>query len=182
MGLSERITFDDVAIRVLDGPPEEGFDCGYEEQNAFLYKHAWHDQQERLSVTYRYDVHGLFSGFAALTMDGIPLTFRERGVAIRYETVGALKLAQLGVDRAFQGRGLGQFILSDVTTLARRFGSEIGCRYVSLDARPGLDRWYAQRGFRPNKLMQERMRRFAMEKNRDPDRLATSMRFDIRGG
>jgi hypothetical protein len=96
-----------IIVRKLDGPPEPGFDCGHHEQNTFLYEHAWADQQELISTTYQYYVDGVFAGFATVSMDGLPLTFRERGVRIRYETVGATKLAQLGVDVRFQGRGLG---------------------------------------------------------------------------
>src|ERR1700741_2124037 len=44
----------DLAIRLLDGPPAIGFRCGVEEQDTFLYEHAWGDQQEGVSVTYLY--------------------------------------------------------------------------------------------------------------------------------
>jgi len=178
--MSEKITLADVVVRKLDGPPEPGFDCGHEEQNTFLYRYAWSDQEQQLSVTYRYYVHGLFAGFAAVAMDGLPLSFRERGVQLRYEKIGAVKLGQLGVDRPFQGRGLGEVIVASVALQARDFAREVGCRFLVVDARPGLDGWYERLSFKRNKLMQERLRRWAIEKNRDPDRLATSMRFDIR--
>jgi GNAT superfamily N-acetyltransferase len=177
--MSEKITLDDVVVRKLDGPPELGFDCGHEEQNTFLYRHAWNDQEQQLSVTYRYYVHGLLAGFAAVAMDGLSLTFRERGIQLRYETVGAVKLGQLGVDRPFQGRGLGEVIVGSVALQAREFAREVGCRFLVVDARPGLDRWYEGLSFKRNKLMQNKLRQLAIEKNRDPDRLATSMRFDI---
>lgn len=179
MSARKRITFEDFVVRKLAGPPAPGFDCGHEEQNSFLYQHAWKDQQQLLSMTYLYYVDEMLAAFATLTMDGVSLSFRERGVHVRYETVGALKLGQLGVDVRYQGCGLGEEIVFDVVSQARRFAADAGCRYVTLDARPGLDGWYERRGFKPNRLMQERRIRFALEKNRDPDRLATSMRFDI---
>jgi GNAT superfamily N-acetyltransferase len=178
--MGERITIADVTVRKLDGPPEPGFDCGHEEQNSYLYTYAWDDQLQRLSVTYCYYVHGIFAGFATVAMDGLPLSFRERGIHIRYETVGAVKLGQLGVDRRFQGRGLGELIVASVSLQARVLALEVGCRFVAVDARPGLVPWYERLSFTRNKLMQERRIRFAVEKNRDPDRLATSMRFDLR--
>ena len=122
----------------------------------------------------------MFAAFATYLMDGLSLDFRERGIRIRYETVGALKLGQLGVDRTFQGCGLGKVIISDALGFAQDLGDRVGCRYVSVDARPGLDAWYERYGFRRNRLMQKRRLQFALEKNRDPDRLATSMRIDIR--
>ncbi|HET7234189.1 MAG TPA: GNAT family N-acetyltransferase [Longimicrobium sp.] len=170
----------EVTVRKLEGPPEPGFDCGHSEQNAFLYEHAWRDQQELVSVTYQYFVDGIFAGFATVSMDGLALTFRERGPYIRYETVGATKLAQLGVDVRFQGRGLGETIVADVIARAQKSGERIGCRFVAVDARPGLDGWYERLAFKRNKLMQQRMAQLALEKKRDVERLATSMRFDIR--
>lgn len=170
----------EIAVRKLEGPPEPGFDCGNPEQNEFLYDRAWADQQALASVTYQYFVGGAFAGFATVAMDGLALTFRERGSHIRYETVGATKLAQLGVDVRFQGRGLGETIVADVIGLAIRESRRIGCRFVAVDARPGLDGWYERLAFKRNKLMQERLTRIAREKNRDLARLGTSMRFDIR--
>jgi GNAT superfamily N-acetyltransferase len=170
----------DVTVHKLEGPPEPGFDCGHAEQNAFLYEQAWKDQQELISTTYQYYVDGRFAGFATVSMDGLPLSFRERGSRIRYETVGATKLVQLGVDVRFQGRGLGEAIVADVIGLAQKGARMLGCRFVAVDARPGLDGWYERLAFRRNKLMQQRMIRFALEKNRDVERLATSMRYDIR--
>src|SRR3954454_7346300 len=100
------ISIENVVIRLLDGPPEAGFDCGREDQNVFLYERAWEDQQEKASATYLYHVNGMLAGYATVCMDALPLGKRERGLRIRYKEVGALKLAQLGVDLRFQGRGL----------------------------------------------------------------------------
>ena len=94
--------------------------------------------------------------------------------------VGATKLAQLGVGVRFQGRGVGETIVADVIGLAIRGSRQIGCRFVAVDARPGMDGWYERLAFKRNKLMQERMIRIALEKKRDPARIGTSMRFDIR--
>jgi GNAT superfamily N-acetyltransferase len=181
MPAHDEISRDAIVTRKLDGPPETGFDCGQQEQNSFLYEHAWADQLELVSTTYQYYVRGIFAGFSTVSMDGLPLSFRERGVRIRYETLGATKLAQLGVDVRFQGQGLGGLIVADVIALAQATSTRIGCRYVAVDARPGLDRWYESLSFKRNKLMQQRMIRFALEKNRDPGRLATSMRFNLLG-
>jgi GNAT superfamily N-acetyltransferase len=180
MDKHEALSWDNIIVLKLDGPPEPGFDCGDDDQNAFLYERAWADQEEMISVTYRYYLHGIFAAYATVLMDGISLSFRERGLRIRYETIGATKLAQLGVDRRFQGRRLGEWIVAHVTMIARRVGDSVGCRYLSVDARPGLAPWYQRQEFVTNKLMQERRIRFAVEKNRDPLHLTTSMRLDIR--
>lgn len=166
-------------VRKLDGPPAPGFDCGHPEQNAYFYDRAWNDQQENVAVTYCYYVENTLAAYATVLMDGLSLAFRERGVRIGYETVGATKLAQLGVDLRFQGRRLGDRIIADVTGLASQLSGRVGCRFVTVDARPGLESWYQTRLFKPNKLMQKRRIQFALEKQRDPQRLPISMRLDI---
>ncbi|MFP5406774.1 MAG: hypothetical protein ACLGHY_10710 [Gammaproteobacteria bacterium] len=173
----EALAIDDV--RKLDGPPAPGFDCGHPEQNAYFYDRAWNDQLENVAVTYCYYAGGALAGYATVLMDGLSLAFRERGVRIGYETVGATKLAQLGVDLRFQGRGLGDLIVADVVGLASQLSGRLGCRFVTVDARPGLETWYQKRFFKPNQLMQKRRIQFALEKQRDPQLLPISMRLDL---
>ncbi|HEU0012214.1 MAG TPA: GNAT family N-acetyltransferase [Longimicrobium sp.] len=168
----------DLEVRVLDGPPDPGFDCGRPAQNRFLAECAWEDQEERVSVTYLYLSRDRIAGFATVSMDSLELGTRERSPRIRYAWVGALKLAQLGVDRSFQGRGLGRGIVQDVVGLAQGFTDTVGCRFVSLDAQPDLVAWYEAQGFRINKVMQKRRVEAAARRGSvDPP---VSMRFDIR--
>lgn len=160
------ITLDELDIRKLDGPPPSGFDCGREMQNSFLYERAWEDQRERLSVTYLYFVNDIFAAFATVCMDSLELGTREKLFKIRYKHVSALKLAQLGVHRSFQGQGLGKLVVADMIAFAQEQARRVGCRYVSLDAQPDLAGWYEAQGFKRNKLMQ-----------RSPH--TVSMRYDI---
>ncbi|HEX6746561.1 MAG TPA: GNAT family N-acetyltransferase [Longimicrobium sp.] len=176
----DAISLDDVAVRRLDGPPDTGFDCGHQDQNLFLYGRAWEDQEEGISVTYLYYVHGILAGFVTVCMDSLLLSRRERGVRVRYETIGAVKIAQVGVDESFQSRRLGRRIVADAIVLAQLLGEIVGCRYVILDARLDVVRWYENLGFKHNTAMQEHRVERALKMKRDPDRLAKSMRFDIR--
>jgi len=125
----------------------------------------------------------MLAGYATVCVDGLLLSRRERGMRIRYESVGVLKLAQLGVDRSFQGRGLGGLIVADIVRLAREISRRAGCRYLTVDAVEEVVAWYeGGLGFKRNRLMQEHRIRLALERQRDPERLAISMRFDIRDG
>jgi GNAT superfamily N-acetyltransferase len=176
----DELSLNDLKSRPLDGPPDAGFDCGREDQNVFLYERAWMDQQEKVSTTYLYYVHGILAGYASVCMDSLPLGTRERGLTIRYKDVGAMKLAQLGVDRRFQGRGLGALIVADVIDLARTISNQVGCRYVTLDAHPEIAGWYENElGFKRNKLRQKQRLEEATGK-RDLSTVAISMRYDIR--
>lgn len=164
--------------RKLSEPPPPGFDCGREEQNRFLYDSAWRDQQERLSVTYLYYATDVFAAFATVCMTSIVLGSREKPRSIPYKAVGGLLLAQLGVDRRYQGWGMGSGLVADWNQFARELSRYIGCRYMVLDAQPELVPWYEKQGFVINRAMQRRrIEQWAGE--RDPATLSVSMRFDL---
>ena len=166
MPADQAIAVDDLVIRKLDGSPPSGFDCGREMQNSFLYERAWEDQRESLSVTYLYFVKGMFAAYATVCMDSLELGTREKIFKVRYKYVSALKIAQLGVHRSFQGQGLGKLVVADMIAFAQEQAGKVGCRYVSLDAQPDIEGWYKAQGFKRNKLMQ-----------RSPH--SVSMRYDI---
>lgn len=163
----------------LDGAPPPDFDCGRDEQNQHLHARAWEDQQRRLSTTYLLHRDGLVAGYATVCMDSLPLARRERGPTIRYQHVSALKLAQLGVDRRFQGLGIGREAVGFVVRLAVRIADQVGCRYVTLDAQPDLVGWYTDQGFVPNRLRQEQRLADAILHRREPGQVPVSMRFDL---
>ena len=114
----------------------------------------------------------------AVCMDGLQLGSREKPRELHYRNIAALKLAQFGVDHAFQGQGIGSAIISDVIKLALDEAQRVGCRYVTLDAHPDLVKWYERHGFAVNKAMQKQ--RIAAAAGRNPDQVPVSMRFDLR--
>ena len=120
------------------------------------------------------------AAYATVCMDALPLGRRERGLAVRYQDVAALKLAQLGVHLPFQGVGVGKLVVADVTALARDEATRVGCRYVTLDSQPDLVHWYEGQGFKRNRLRQDQRVLDAIRHHRDPERIAVSMRFDLR--
>jgi GNAT superfamily N-acetyltransferase len=167
-------------VEPLDGTPPSGFDCGRDEQNTHLHQNALHDQQQLLSRTYLINESGLAAAYVTVCMDALPLGRRERGPLIRYQSISSLKLAQLAVDRRFQGLGLGTEAVATVVRLAQRVGEQVGCRYVTLDAQPELVTWYAAQGFTINNLRQDQRIAEAIQHGRNPAQIAVSMRFDIR--
>jgi hypothetical protein len=171
---------DDRDVEKLDGFPSRSFDCGRADQNAFLHERAWMDQQARISSTYLFERRGLLAAYVTVCMSGIALDRHERG-SIPYQDVSALKLLQLGVDRSFQGSGLGESAVRWTLGVAKLVGETVACRYVILDAQPDLVPWYERQGFVPNKLAQKRRIADALQHGRDPGRIAVSMRFDLRG-
>jgi len=167
------------AVAKLDDSPVFGFDCGRSEQNEFFHQRAWTDQQDSLSTTYLFYVHGMVAAYATIVMDSLPLSRSERG-SIPYRSVSSLKLAQLGVNRSFQGVGIGQAVVSAVNNLAREVGDRVACRYVTLDAQPDLVAWYEGQGFVRDRLRQQERIDDAVRHQRDPALIPVSMRFDLR--
>lgn len=179
MDPDEPLLTDEVVVYRLEGEPPSDFDCGREAQNRFLHSLAWADQQEWLSCTYLHFVRGICVAYATVCMDALLLGTREKPKSIPYRFVGALKLAQIGVDRRFQGRGIGREVIADVVYLARHAAARYGCRYISLDAHPDLVGWYEKHGFVINKVAQkQRVEAFAGKT--DPSQLPVSMRLDLR--
>ncbi len=162
----------------MEGPPPSGFDCAREAQNLFFYQQAWPDQEESISTTYLYYVQGIVAAYATVCMHAIVLGTREKPRSIRYKQIPAVHLAQMGVDRRFQGTGMGRRVVADVIRLARESSEFVGCRYLALDAVPDLLDWYAYWGFRINKMMQKQ-RLDAAAGRVDPAELPVSMRFDL---
>ena len=171
---------DDLEMCVLTGQPPAGFDCGADEQNRFLYGRAWRDQKKGVTVTHVLSIKGMTAAYVTLMMDRVALGPEEKPKGVTYRFLGAMKAAQLAVDRKFAGYGLGTYVVSYVVEYARTLRRLVGCRLVTLDAEPHLVGWYEAMGFRRNHEEQEYRRRLAAEMGRDVACIPVSMRFDLR--
>jgi hypothetical protein len=172
--------FEDVDAHVIDGQPPDGFDCGREAQNTFLYTRAWRDAKIGVTVTHLLFIKGMLAAYVTLMMDSIVMGREERPKGITWRVIPALKIAQLAVDRRFAGHRMGRFVVGYVVSLAQQVRTQIGCRMITLDAEPDLLGWYESMGFRANDEEQASRERYATESGRDASRLPVSMRFDLR--
>jgi hypothetical protein len=110
MPVRERFSAHEIVRHRLEGPLLPPFDCGREAQNTFLREWAWHDQEEWLSATHLYFIRGMLGAFATISPAALTLGTREKPRSIRYKSIGALKVLQLGVDQRFQGRSIGTVV------------------------------------------------------------------------
>jgi GNAT superfamily N-acetyltransferase len=95
--------------------PVEGFDCGREQLNRYLLRYAWQSQQAGASQTYVGMVDDAVVGFYTLavghvTQEEAPSRL-TKGLA--RHPVPIMLLARLGVDRRWQGQGIGKALLKD---------------------------------------------------------------------
>ena len=75
---------------------------------------------------------------------------RERQVDLGIDTYGripALAITQLATDERYERQGVGRYMVSYATRLARTMAGDIGCRIVSANAEPDAVGFYAAMGF-----------------------------------
>lgn len=126
------------------------FDCGVPVMNEYLAKYASQNEEHHLTRTRvamdpaTERIIGYYTtGFAQVSFEEIPV----RGLPKKYPfTVGLL--AQLAVDKALQGQGLGKLLLFDALARFEQADGISAIPAVVLDVRkPSLRHYYAQFGF-----------------------------------
>ena len=128
-----------------------GFDCGSEALNNYLKKQARQDMRRHVSTVFVAKERGSgdLVGYYALSMASVGL--ERLPVALsrklpRYPEVPAVRLGRLAVARAYQGEGVGTFLLVDA--LARSLGSELAWAAFVVDAKDDAARgFYEAFGF-----------------------------------
>lgn len=129
------------------------FSCGVASIDNYIAKSAAKHQDLNVTRVYvaRLDATRVFAGFYALNshaLDIASLPEAERKRLPHYPTAPAVYLSMIGVDKEFQGRGLGEFLLADALNRVERLSGQIGLRFVVLDAlSDGAARLYARMGF-----------------------------------
>ena len=108
----------------------QGFDCGRQELNDWLRQAARQHQDKGLSkifVAIRENASEHICGYYALTL--AELENRHLPEAWRKKLprrIPGVRLGRLAVDRQYQGKGLGELLLVDALTRARRIYTEAG--------------------------------------------------------
>lgn len=116
----------------------QGFDCGRQELNDWLRQVARQHQDKGLSKTFvsiRDEAPTLICGFYALTLaelenQHLPEAWRKK----LPRRIPGVRLGRLAVDRQYQRKGLGELLLIDALTRARRIYTEAGGIGLFVDA------------------------------------------------
>lgn len=106
------------------------FDCGRQELNDWLRQVAHQHQDKGLSKTFaaiREEAPTRICGYYALTLaelenQHLPEAWRKK----LPRRIPGVRLGRLAVDRQYQGKGLGELLLIDALTRARRIYTEAG--------------------------------------------------------
>lgn len=119
----------------------------------FLRKAALNFHQNNIAKTYVLaDNTDRVWGYITLMSSEIILNENQRPQEIyasaRYEAFPAVKIARLAIDKTLQGQGYGKKLLEWAITLIRdKISSQIGCRFLVVDAKQDSILFYEKVGF-----------------------------------
>jgi len=127
----------------------QGFDCGRQELNGWLRQVARQHQDKGLSKTFvaiREEAPTRICGYYALTLaelenQHLPEAWRKK----LPRRIPGVRLGRLAVDKQYQGKGLGELLLIDALTRARRIYTEAGGIGLFVDALDAQAAGYYQR-------------------------------------
>ncbi|MDI6711115.1 MAG: GNAT family N-acetyltransferase [Bacillota bacterium] len=128
------------------------FDCGDEKMNCFLKDEAFDEQERGMNSTILLYYEGALVAFCSICSDSIRLSREEREAeGVSYYKVPAIKIARLGRDIRFRGRYFGAWLVEYVKGLAFRLSkTQLGVRFITLDAYPDRVKYYESLGFMQN--------------------------------
>jgi GNAT superfamily N-acetyltransferase len=108
----------------------EGFDCGKEELNRFLTRHALANQRAESAQTYVATREWKVIGYYSLTAGAV--THQEATERVKKgharHPIPIILLARLAVDKALHGQGIGPALLKDALLRAASAADTIGAR------------------------------------------------------
>jgi len=156
----ERISHEDLNIRSLsDDDDLARFGSKSEELNDFLKSDALGAQNNMISRTYLCFLKEALAGFVTLTTDTIGYNLVESCDGIDgyvYQKYPAIKIARLAVDGRFERRSIGQNILLWAIGKAYEISNQIGCRYITVDAKRESIEFYLKYEFKMIKKHKDR--------------------------
>lgn len=149
--MTREIPLFDSPVLLTEEHDASSFDCGEPVLDDWLRHRAWHNLQVAASRTYVVSPRGSnrIAGYFALSMGQI-LAQETTGSMRRNmpKHIPAIMLGRLAIDRAWQGKGLGSALLSDVVSRSQRASTEVSARLVIVHAiSPAAEAFYLHHGF-----------------------------------
>jgi GNAT superfamily N-acetyltransferase len=146
----------DINIRKLESSDRtDDFDCGDAQLNEYLKRYALKNQRRMFGVTYAAvccddepcKVIGYFTlANTSVPRQGLPEEMLK-GVP-KYQGLPAFLLGRLAVDRKFQGKDIGEVLLSRCFEHCLTIAKVSGARYLITDSRESAVTWYERYNFR----------------------------------
>lgn len=149
--MNTKIPFDNLSFSLLTEDTDVLlFQCRELDLTEFLVEDALENQAARLSVTRIVSYEEQIVGFFTLTNDCIirkGISDNDGEEWYPYPHYPALKIARLATHREFEGRGIGRAMLLKTVAIAMRLSQYVGCRMITVDAKPKSEGFYLKYGF-----------------------------------
>lgn len=171
MNQNQPLNFNQILIEPLNTTHlTKYFDCytGYKEDldmNDFLRNDALNEKYEGWNQTYVATIKGnnQVVGFFSIATDSFkvkPTIKNEQGKP--YYQVPATKIARIAVDKNYQNKGLGSFMIRyAIGFIIEQIAKNAGCRYITLDSYPQRVEWYKKNFFfKENTMIKENKNNF----------------------
>ena len=124
--------------RLTRGFDVASFDCGDADLNEFLKNDSFKHDANGVAKTFVCLYQNKPVGFFSICADAIRLSQDEKissfGEIKPYADYPAIKIARLGVDKNFQSKSIGSFMVSLIIGKAIALSRDVGCRFVTVDA------------------------------------------------
>ncbi len=147
-----KILFDDLKFSILtDETDLSSFDCGDPEIDTFLKEDAKEYQRDKIATTYLAYYNNELAGFFSIANGCIraeAVESQDGKKEYRPQKYPAIKIAQIGTCRKFQGEDVGKNMLKLVVAMALSLGKYVGCRVILVDSKkdPRLLHFYQDYG------------------------------------
>jgi GNAT superfamily N-acetyltransferase len=143
---------DDLQVVILNADHDLTlFHCDNQELENFLKQDALNNQYYFLSVTRLVFYHGRIVGYFTLVNDVIrkkEVIADDGEVDYHYTFYPALKIARFATHTDNQRQGIGRYMLLRVFAFWFRLSQYVGCRIITVDAKPEATGFYKKFGFR----------------------------------
>jgi len=124
------------------------FESRTEDLNAFLKEDALENQKELINKTFLCCHFNQLVGYITFTTDIIEKeeVQKEGRIKVKYGEYPAIKIARLAVDKKYEGKGAGSFLLLAAIGKALKISDEVGCRFITVDSKQDSIGFYEKRG------------------------------------
>lgn len=136
-------------IKNVDKKILNDFDCGCEELNVFLKCYARQNDKNRMGKTFVLFEGSVAAGFVTLCSGSIDYDELPKNYKLPRYPIPAIRIARLGVDKRFQGKGYGKELLSFSLEKIALLSGFIGVKFVIVDAKDSAKSFYEHYGFMP---------------------------------
>ena len=149
--MHSRFSYDELQIVPYTKRREvSGFKSTSPELNEFLIEDALKNQEELISKTYLCYYFNSLVGYATFTTDIIRKKDVREGeqIEVPYKEYPAIKIARLAVDRGYERKGVGLFLLLAAVGKAFTISNEVGCRFITVDSKQESVEFYRKYNFK----------------------------------